>query len=128
MDSLTTKGIQIDVKALYEPETSNPSSNKYVFSYHIEIFNRSKGPVQLIDRHWVIIDADNVRREVRGPGVIGLQPIIQPGESHSYNSWSVLRTPLGKMEGRYGMIDILSQAPFKVEIPAFKLVADFVFN
>lgn len=128
MDSLTTKGIQIDVKALYEPEASNPSSNKYVFSYHIEIFNRSKTPVQLIDRHWVIIDADNVRREVRGPGVIGLQPIIQPGESHSYNSWSVLRTPLGKMEGKYGMMETFAQVPFTVKIPAFKLIADFVYN
>lgn len=128
MDSLTTKGIEINVKAVYEMETSNPAKHKYVFSYHIEIFNHSKTTVQLLNRHWIIVDADNVRREVRGPGVIGLQPIIHPQESHSYNSWSVLRTPLGKMEGSYGMIDTNTQESFEVHIPAFKLIADFVFN
>lgn len=128
MDSLTTNDIQIKVTAVYEPESSNPPGNKYVFSYHIEIVNNSKSSVQLIDRHWIIVDADNVTREVRGEGVIGLQPVIHPGQAHSYNSWSVLRTPLGKMGGTYGMIYVDSLESFKVDIPAFKLVADFVYN
>lgn len=128
MKNLTTKGINISVQSVYEPHTSYPSKDKYVFSYHIEIKNEGDSPVQLIDRHWEIIDADNVRREVRGPGVIGLQPIIKPGNYHAYDSWSVLRTSLGKMRGSFGMIDLNTQDHFRVIIPEFKLIADFVFN
>jgi len=81
-----------------------------------------------MSRHWIIIDADNLRREVKGPGVIGKQPVIHPGEYHSYDSWSVLRTPLGKMYGSYEMLDINADTKFEVKIPSFKLIADFVFN
>lgn len=128
MDNFTVKNIQVSVQAKYEPASSFPSNEKYVFSYHVQIINNSFSPVQLIDRHWEIIDADNVRREVRGPGVIGIQPIIKPGEFHAYDSWSVLRTSLGKMMGSYGMINSETKESFRIEIPPFQLVADFVFN
>jgi ApaG protein len=128
MDSLTTKGIDINIAAVYEPDSSNPQMEKYIFSYHIEIHNNSKAAVQLLDRHWIIVDADNVRREVKGPGVIGQQPVILPGGMHTYNSWSVLRTPLGKMYGSYGMIYVDTKEAFQAKIPAFKLIADFVYN
>jgi len=128
MESLTTRSISIQVVAQYESDASNPNQNKYVFSYHVTIENRGLDAVQLLDRHWIIVDADNITREVKGPGVIGLQPVIEPGDHHSYNSWSVLRTPLGKMTGYYGMHNMQTGESFQVKIPTFKLVADFVYN
>lgn len=128
MENLTTKGINISVQARYEPAASKPNDFKFVFSYHVIIENRGLDNVQLLNRHWIITDADNVLREVKGPGVIGLQPIIAPGGTHSYDSWSVIRTSIGKMQGFYGMNNISTNETFEVKIPSFKLVADFVYN
>jgi len=128
MESLTTRSISIKVVARYETEASGPNQEKFVFSYQVTIENKGLDAVQLLDRHWIIVDADNVTREVKGPGVIGLQPVIDPGKQHTYNSWSVLRTPIGKMTGYYGMHNMQTGESFQVKIPAFKLIADFVKN
>jgi len=116
------------VIAKYEAEASSPEQQKFVFSYQVTIENKGLDAVQLLDRHWIIVDADNVMREVKGPGVIGLQPVIEPGADHVYNSWSVLRTPIGKMMGSYGMHNMQTGESFQVKIPTFKLIADFVYN
>ncbi len=128
MESLTTRSISIKVIARYETEASGPNQEKFVFSYQVTIENKGLDAVQLLDRHWIIVDADNVTREVKGPGVIGLQPVIEPGDHHTYNSWSVLRTSIGKMTGYYGMHNMQTGESFQVKIPTFKLIADFVKN
>ena len=128
MESLTTRSISIKVIAKYEAEASSPDQHKFVYSYQVTIENKGLDAVQLLDRHWIIVDADNVTREVKGPGVIGLQPVIEPKEYHRYHSWSVLRTPIGKMTGYYGMHNMQTGESFQVKIPAFKLIADFVCN
>jgi len=128
MESLTTRSISIRVIARYEADASSPEQQKYVYSYQVTIENKGLDAVQLLDRHWIIVDADNLTREVKGPGVIGLQPVIEPGENHMYNSWSVIRTPIGKMTGYYGMYNMQTGESFQVKIPSFKLIADFVYN
>lgn len=128
MQKITTKGITVAVESKYEERASNPDLYKYIFSYQVMIENNSDRTVQLIDRHWIIMDADNVMREVKGPGVIGQQPILAPGEYHTYSSWSVIKTPIGKMTGLYNMKAVITDEMFSVEIPEFKLIADFVYN
>ena len=128
MSNLTTKGIQVTVDPEYLDESSYPDKGKFVFTYHVEIYNKGFHQVQLINRHWIIMDANNERREVKGPGVIGVQPIINPGESHAYDSFSVLETPIGKMYGKYEMKNLKTNELFEVRIPAFKLVATYVNN
>ena len=124
----TTHGIQVTVISKYHEEHSKPSSNKYVHSYDVTITNFSGLDVQLISRHWIIKDANGKIREVKGDGVIGLQPILAPEESHSYTSWCPLSTPVGKMGGSYVMIRKADNSIFEVTIPEFKLIADFKMN
>lgn len=128
METATTKGITIKVLPKYEPDPSVPEHQKHVFSYQVLIENNSNHTVQLMDRHWIIYDADKVKREVKGPGVIGKQPILKPGDSHSYASWSVLRTSMGKMLGSFNMRYQGTEDYFEVEIPEFKLIANFINN
>ena len=128
MNWKTTKGITIQVVNRYESEHSKPSYKKYVHSYHINIINDSANDVQLLRRHWYIHDSDHTVREVEGSGVIGEQPIIRSGQNHTYMSWSVLHTSIGKMHGYYSMIDVQTNMKFKVEIPEFPLVADHKLN
>jgi len=124
----TTHGVQVTVTSNYHEEHSKPSMNKYVHSYDVTITNLSGLDVQLISRHWIINDANGKVREVKGDGVIGLQPILEPDESHSYTSWCPLSTPVGKMGGSYVMIRKADNSIFEVTIPEFKLIADFKMN
>lgn len=112
----------------YEPEISKPHQHAYVHSYHINIINNSSHRVQLLNRYWLITDASNQSREVRGPGVIGKQPILDPGESHQYGSWSPVTTPLGKMRGYYEMVRLADNFNFIVDVPEFKLISTFKLN
>jgi len=128
MPTKTTNRIRISVMARYEAEVSMPDKNKFVHSYHVTIENQGFTTVQLIRRHWVILDSDNVKREVKGEGVIGLQPVLKPEESHHYQSWSPLNTPIGKMSGTFLMQNLEDNSYFKVEIPDFSLIADFKLN
>ncbi len=100
----TTRGIEVIVQSSYVPERSQPSQGRWFFSYHIRISNNGTVPVQLLNRHWVITDAHGRVEEVRGPGVIGEQPLMGPGESFEYTSFCPLATPFGTMEGSYEMV------------------------
>lgn len=100
----TTRGIEVIVTSSYVPERSQPSQGRWFFSYHIRISNSGTVPVRLLNRHWLITDAHGRVEEVRGPGVIGEQPLMAPGESFEYTSFCPLATPFGTMEGSYEMV------------------------
>lgn len=112
--------IEVKVSTRYLEGQSSPEQNQFVFAYSIEIHNRSSHPVRLLTREWNISDADGKLTHVAGDGVVGQQPWIQPGDTFSYTSGTVLTTPLGSMEGNYGLIDEQGR-PFVVPIPAFSL-------
>lgn len=124
----TTYGVEVAVVPKYHEEHSKPSLNKYIHSYDVTISNFSGLEIQLISRHWIITDSNGKVKEVKGDGVIGLQPILEPEESHSYTSWCPLATPVGKMSGSYIMIRKADNSVFEVVIPEFKLIADFKMN
>ncbi|MCE3232082.1 MAG: Co2+/Mg2+ efflux protein ApaG [Rickettsiaceae bacterium] len=120
MYSKTTNFITIDVEPEYEEEQSMPSAGYYIWEYSIRIKNNRTETVQLINRHWVIIDDKGQVQEVSGPGVVGVQPILRPGEEFEYASSVHLNTPSGVMMGNYEMLNRAEEL-FKVEIPAFSL-------
>lgn len=108
----------------YVESQSDAKSSRYVFSYTITIENQSEYPCQLLSRHWVIQDANQKIEEIYGEGVIGQQPVIEPGEKYRYSSGAVLETEIGTMEGRYFMIcksDEEGHLEFDVQIPKFVL-------
>ena len=123
-----TKGIKISVTTQYEGFLGHDHKTSYAFSYNITIENNSKDTVQLISRRWNILDALNNQQIVTGQGVIGMKPVLEPGESHSYSSGCMLLAPVGSMNGAYTMINFNSKQAFKVQIPTFKLCADFAMN
>jgi ApaG protein len=96
--------VKVAVRTSYVTERSQPLRGRWFFSYHIRISNHGSVPVQLLNRHWVITDAHGRVEEVRGPGVIGEQPHLAPGETFEYTSFCPLPTPFGTMEGSYEMI------------------------
>jgi ApaG protein len=128
METLITKGIRVSVENSYQPQYSNPLANKYIFAYRITIENLSPATVQLLRRHWEIIDSNGIHRQVDGEGVIGQQPILEPGETHQYVSWCHLTTAMGRMCGTYQMQDQFSKEIFSVKIPLFDLIAPFQLN
>ncbi|WP_231458577.1 MULTISPECIES: Co2+/Mg2+ efflux protein ApaG [unclassified Pedobacter] len=128
MVTAITDGVQVSVETIYQPEYSNPANEHFMFAYRIEISNLSEYPVQLMRRQWFIFDSNSSRREVEGEGVVGLQPIIQPGESHVYVSGCNLKTDMGSMQGTYLMNRLVDDAEFEVEIPEFQLIAPYRLN
>jgi ApaG protein len=102
----TDERYQIDVQALtrYLPEQSDPSGDRYTFAYTITIRNQGAVPAKLLNRHWIVTDANGQTQEVRGAGVVGEQPHLRPGESFEYTSGTQIATPLGSMHGSYGML------------------------
>ena len=99
-----------------------------MFAYHITIENLSSHPVQLLRRHWVIYDSSGSKRQIDGEGVVGLQPIIAPGEQHDYVSGCNLKSEIGYMEGSYQMLREIDGQVFDVHIPRFSLIAPFRMN
>ncbi|WP_235297754.1 Co2+/Mg2+ efflux protein ApaG [Portibacter marinus] len=128
MNKSIIPNIKISPKAHYEHQHSNAHLNKFVHSYHIVIENQSNEIVQLLSRHWYIVNALGEVREVQGLGVIGKQPVIGPGERYEYDSWSPLDTPLGKMYGTFTMLSLSDEQTFEVAIPEFALNADHLSN
>jgi ApaG protein len=118
-----TQGIEIEVRPEYRPEESRPEQHVFIFAYHITITNRSELPVQLISRHWIITDGMGAAHEVKGEGVVGEQPKLAPGQSHSYSSYCPLPTRTGNMRGTFQMVNDLG-ASFDVRIPLFFLRDD----
>lgn len=119
--------IAIDIEANFLPDQSDADDHRYVFAYTITIRNTGKLPVQLLTRRWLITDATGKIREVRGDGVVGEQPRIRPGEYHRYSSLSIIETPVGTMEGSYGMIDDEGES-FSAPIPVFRLAVPGILN
>ena len=120
MFQATTGNIKIEVEPSYVQDQSDPHQSYYFFSYKVRIRNESEGKVQLISRHWIITDGFGQIEEVVGPGVIGMQPTLQPGESFEYSSFCPLATPTGSMQGKYVMVDAKGQQ-LEVQIPLFIL-------
>jgi ApaG protein len=118
--SKTTSSIKVTVKPSYLEERSSPSDNRYVWAYHVRIENQGGDTVQLRRRHWRITDAIGRVQEVRGPGVVGEQPVLAPGQSFEYTSGTPLSTPSGIMDGTYEM-ERTDGTVFAVAIPAFSL-------
>lgn len=116
----TTNGIQVTVTPKYLPDRSSAEDSRYFWAYTIEIVNKGSVTVQLKTRHWKITDAHGKIEEVRGPGVVGEQPTLKPGERFEYTSGVPLTTPTGMMAGSYGMVSD-SGDRFEVEVPAFSL-------
>lgn len=117
-----TRAIQITVKPFYLEEQSEPDDSQYVFAYHIRIENNGQDVVQLLNRYWQITDGLGRIQEVRGPGVVGEQPVLRPGEAFEYTSGCPLNTSTGIMVGTYEM-ETLDGERFDVDIPAFSLDA-----
>ena len=115
-----TRGVRVQVLSEYSPERSSPTAHHWFFLYTITITNESADPVQLISRHWIITDANDAVQEVKGPGVVGEQPILGPGESFTYTSGCPLNTPFGSMRGTYQMVTRAGDT-FDAEVPAFTL-------
>jgi ApaG protein len=116
----TTNGVCIEVDASYAADHSAPQLGQWFFLYSIRISNVGDETVQLLSRHWIITDATGKVEEVRGPGVVGEQPVLQPGEAFQYTSGCPLATPWGSMRGRYEM-RAASGSLFQAEIMSFEL-------
>jgi len=121
----TTRGVTVRVSVSFLAEQSEPAKGRWFWAYHIRIENEGSQAVQLLTRHWVIVDGRGVKHEVQGEGVVGEQPVIEPGGSFDYVSGCPLHTPTGAMEGSYRMVDEDS-ATFDVAIPRFALIAPAV--
>jgi len=118
--SAITKGIVVSVLPTYLEAQSSPESSKYFWAYRVIIENQGQETVQLLSRHWMITNARGELTEVKGPGVVGEQPVLKPGESHEYTSGVPLNTPSGMMGGAYQM-ESESGERFDIEIPTFSL-------
>jgi len=128
MTQQVTCGIKISVETKFEGTFYRNYKVHYAFGYRITIENQSKDTVQLHTRYWTIMDALNNVETVEGDGVIGLKPVLNPGESHTYNSGCLLTSPFGAMKGYYTMENFNSKSIFKVMIPSFRLSAPFAIN
>ncbi|MBV8573036.1 MAG: Co2+/Mg2+ efflux protein ApaG [Acidobacteriaceae bacterium] len=122
-----TNDIRVEVLARYSPDGSQPEAGEWVFQYTVRITNQGMDTVQLLSRHWIITDALERTREVRGPGVIGEQPMLAPGQSFKYSSWCPLPTASGRMEGSYQMLRA-DGSLFEVEIAPFVLRSAYTIH
>ena len=118
--SAVTRKIEVQVAPQFLADRSSPEKGIFFWAYTIRLRNHGKETVQLKTRHWRITDAHGRNQEVRGPGVVGEQPVLRPGENYEYTSGVPLPTPSGFMVGNYGM-ETSSGEPFDIEIPAFSL-------
>ena len=117
-----TRSIRVEVLSRHSSENSRPTQGEWVFQYTVRITNQGTDTVQLLSRHWIITDAMGNVKEVQGPGVVGQQPMLRPGESFKYSSWCPLKTPMGMMHGTYQMASS-EGTRFDIEIAAFALRA-----
>ena len=119
--------IKVKVETNFLPDQSDTAEGRFVFAYTITIMNTGKIPVQLLTRRWVITDASGKVQEVEGDGVVGKQPKLRPGTFYRYSSLSVLETPVGAMEGSYGMVDA-DGTLFSAPIAAFRLAVPGILH
>ena len=126
-NAATTDGVTVRVSVSYLPEQSEPERGRWFWAYHLRLENEGADTVQLLTRHWVITDGRGARHSVEGEGVVGEQPVIEPGASFDYVSGCPLATPSGAMHGNYRMVRE-DGAIFDVEIPRFSLFAPAVLH
>jgi ApaG protein len=127
LSDAVTEGIRVEVLSRHLPENSRPQQGVWVFQYTVRITNQGSRTVQLLNRHWIITDALERVREVKGAGVVGQQPVLAPGESFKYSSWCPLETPTGFMRGIYEMATADGER-FNVEIAPFALKAPYTVH
>jgi ApaG protein len=120
-----TRNIEVTVTPRFVAERSSPANGYFFWAYTINIKNLGRDTVQLKTRHWRIVDAAGKEQEVKGPGVVGEEPLLKPGEAFEYTSGVPLPTPSGFMHGTYGMVTVDQQANFDIEIPAFSLDSSY---
>jgi ApaG protein len=128
MTSMITEGVQVSVETFYQEDYSNPLQGEYMFAYRVEIENYNSFPVQLHRRRWFIFDSNATRREVEGEGVVGVQPVILPGETYRYVSGCNLKTEMGRMVGTYEMENLDTREQFTVQIPSFEMIVPYKNN
>jgi ApaG protein len=121
----TTRGLVVRVSVSFLPEQSEPTKGRWFWAYHIRLENEGTSAVQLLHRRWTIIDGRGAKHEVRGEGVVGEQPVIEPGASYDYVSGCPLQTPTGAMEGSYHMVSE-DGSSFEASIPRFPLIGPAV--
>lgn len=127
MNDTLTRDIRVIAEPRFLPEQSDPSSSRFVFAYRITVRNEGAVPVRLLSRHWVITNGEGAVEEVRGPGVVGCQPKIEPGREFQYTSGCPLDTPVGTMHGSFQMVTAAGEA-FDARIAPFRLVVPNVLN
>jgi len=125
---LISEGVEVSVETFYQQDYSNPMQSEYMFAYRIAIENHNSFPVKLHRRHWYIFDSTGSTREVEGEGVVGVQPVLSPGEKYQYVSGCNLRTEMGRMHGTYQMENLNNKKIFEVNIPAFEMFVPFKNN
>lgn len=128
MISKISEGVEISVEIFYQSDYSNPLNQEFMFAYRITIENHNNFTVKLLRRHWFIFDSNGEHREVEGEGVIGIQPILKPGETYQYVSGCNLKTEMGRMHGTYLMENQHNKETFKVNIPSFDMIVPFKNN
>ncbi len=120
MYTATTNGIRVSVASAYDEDRSDPAEHRYFWTYTVEIANVGSRTAQLTHRHWRITDAQGRGQDIRGPGVVGEQPTLKPGQKFQYTSGCPLKTPSGIMDGTFLMVDE-DGAAFDVKVPTFSL-------
>jgi ApaG protein len=123
----TTHDVRVEVISQYSAQNSRPLHGEWVFEYTVRLTNQGGDTVQLISRHWIITDGTGEVREVKGPGVVGEQPVLEPGESYKYSSWCPLTTPIGSMRGTYQMLRS-DGTHFDIEVAPFALKARYTVH
>lgn len=127
MSDEVTEGIRVQVRAFYVPERSSPDQDHYFFAYTVRVQNEGTEPARLVSRHWIITDASGRVEHVRGPGVVGETPRLEPGEAFEYTSYCPLPTPSGAMRGTYQMVRDDGRT-FDARIGVFTLMATHMLN
>ena len=127
MSDTTTRGIRVQVESFYDEDRSSPQENYYFFAYRVLVTNVGSERAQLVSREWVITDANGEEQRVQGPGVVGEQPMLSPGEDFEYTSFCPLSTTVGTMHGSYRMVLADGQS-FEAEIAPFSLAVPHAVN
>lgn len=128
MVSTVTNGVKVTVETFYQNEYSSPIQHEFMFAYRIKITNNNPFVIKLSFRHWDIFDSDGSVRNIEGDGVVGMQPVIEEGQTYEYVSGAIIHSEIGRMVGYYLMTRMKTKEQFIVNIPAFSLVAPFKLN
>lgn len=128
MISKISEGVEISVETFYQADYSNPANHEFMFAYRITIENHNSFTLKLLRRQWFIFDSDGQNREVEGEGVVGVQPVVEPGKQFQYVSGCNLKTEMGRMYGSYLMQNVNTQSTFSVNIPPFEMIVPMKMN